>query len=106
MTTNHFTVLLLFVCILNGMFSPVILLVMSTWPAWFPVLLLDVNDATLFYLSSLIVATSTLLISGVPAAVYERLAGRKQSDLASRVLWLAGALLLSLPAIQRLVALT
>jgi hypothetical protein len=43
----------------------------------------------------------TLLFSGVPAALYERLVESKPDGVASMWVWLAGAVMLSLPAIQR-----
>jgi hypothetical protein len=48
--------------------------------------------------SSLIVATLTLMIGGVPAALYERFTRHEQSAV-SGYLWLAGVLALTLPAI-------
>jgi hypothetical protein len=49
------------------------------------------------------IALMTLLIAGIPAAVYERIRGLKASTPVSLGIWLAAAVLLSLPTIMRLV---
>jgi hypothetical protein len=51
--------------------------------------------------SSILLASATLLLSGVPAALYERLIERSGPGMASMWVWLAGAVALSLPAAQR-----
>jgi hypothetical protein len=65
---------------------------------------------TLFYspqlylnLTSVFIALMTLLIAGIPAAVYERIRGLKASTPVSLGIWLAAAVLLSLPTIMRMV---
>jgi hypothetical protein len=52
-----------------------------------------------FYLVSLFLATATLVLSGVPAAILERATGRARSDSRSLGVWLACAFLLALPAL-------
>ena len=44
----------------------------------------------------------TLLIAGIPAALYERIRGLKTSTPVSLGIWLVAAVLLSLPTIMRL----
>jgi hypothetical protein len=44
-------------------------------------------------------ALMTLLIAGIPAALYERTRGLKMSTLTSLCIWLVAAILLSLPTI-------
>jgi hypothetical protein len=58
----------------------------------------------LFFLSSLLVATFTLMISGVPAAIYERLSGASQSNIMSMGIWLLGALILTAPGVANMLA--
>lgn len=53
----------------------------------------------LFYLTSLMVALAALVVSGLPAALFERFSGRVQSDGISLGIWLAGAVLLALPVL-------
>ena len=66
---------------------------------------------TLFYsprlyanLTSPFIAAMTLLVAGIPAALYERIRGLKASTPVSLSIWLATALLLSLPTIMQLIA--
>jgi hypothetical protein len=48
-----------------------------------------------------LLSSATLLFSGVPAALYERLVDRDTESTASMWIWLAGAALLSAPAVAR-----
>lgn len=57
-----------------------------------------------FYLASLIVAVGTVVISGVPAAIFERLTGRQTSDSTSMAIWLASIFLISIPSIMGLLS--
>ena len=64
-----------------------------------PALLFDSISLTLMF-SSLMVSTATVILGGIPAAIYERIVGAKDdSTEASLWIWLAGTALLSLPAI-------
>jgi hypothetical protein len=46
------------------------------------------------------VSTATIILGGIPAALYERFAGvRDDSNVVSLWIWLAGTALLTLPAI-------
>src|SRR5690606_23598249 len=53
----------------------------------------------LFYLTSIFISLMTLLIAGVPAALYERFRGLQESTATSLGIWLAGTLLLALPSL-------
>jgi hypothetical protein len=55
-------------------------------------------------LTSLLIAAMTLLIAGIPAAVYERLRGLEASTPVSLGIWLACAVLLTLPTILKAVS--
>lgn len=101
MDRNHLFFALVMVCIANGVFSPFLIIVMSLWPAWYPSAILPATPEILFYLSSLIVSTTTLLLSGVPAALFERARRLEDSTNVSVGIWLAGALLLTVPALLR-----
>ena len=64
-----------------------------------PALLFGSISLTLMF-SSLMVATATIILAGVPAALYERFSGAKDdSNVVSLWIWLAGSALLTLPAI-------
>ena len=52
----------------------------------------------IFYLSSLLVSVGTVLLAGIPAAVFENSTGRKESDATSMGVWMAACALLTLPA--------
>ncbi len=102
MDRNHLFVAVVLVCMLNGLFSPALLAVVAAWPVWFPTMLLSPSQGALLYVASLILSTATLVLSGIPAAIYERVRGSEESDGASIMVWLVGALVLSAPALFRL----
>ncbi len=55
--------------------------------------------------ASLMVATATIVLGGIPAAIYERVVGAKEdSTEASLWIWLAGTGILTLPAINQFLA--
>ena len=94
-------VLIAAVSVANGIMSPFIAIAFALSPIWMPELLPH-TPGVLAYLSSLIVATATLLLSGVPAALFERLAGSDPDDNLPMYVWLGAALTLSIPALERL----
>lgn len=96
-------VFVLGIAMLNGLFSPGLRVVVLFAPVWYPALLPQ-TASLLFLLSSLLVATFTLMIAGVPAAVYERLSGAKESDFVSMGIWLLGTLVLTAPAVVNMLA--
>ena len=88
------------VAIVNGIFSPWILAVFVLYPVWYPGWL--PQYAQLVYMASaLILSTLTLMAAGVPAALYERLS-KTPSPLGVAAIWLAGAVLLTLPAVPNI----
>ncbi|WP_119390013.1 hypothetical protein [Taklimakanibacter lacteus] len=95
--SQHHLVVIVGLAILNGIFSPALIAVFALHPVWYPSFL-PVIVPLLFLLSSLITATLTLMIGGVPAALYERLSGQSRSAVAGYV-WLAGVLVLTLPSL-------
>lgn len=78
-------------CLVNGFLSPMIVVLMALYPVWMPEMLRPTNE-TVFYGASLMVSTGTLLLSALPAALAERLAGLSQT--AAMAVWLGGALTL------------
>ena len=50
---------------------------------------------------SVVIALFTLLLGGIPAAVYERVRGLQQSSSASMVIWLLTTILISAPVLSR-----
>ncbi len=87
---------------LNGIFSPYLVLVLHLTPIWLPAWA-PTEPSTVFYLASLITATTTVLVGGVPAAIVERLSPAAAEGTGSRIVWLIGCLVLSIPALLRLI---
>jgi hypothetical protein len=79
-------------CLVNGLVSPALPVMMALWPVWLPEMVRPSNE-TVFYGASLLVSTGTLLLSGLPAAVAER-AGLPVER--AMWVWLGGAGLLLL----------
>ena len=88
------------VCVVNGIFSPYLRIAIPISAVLLPELFPRTAEWVLFW-SSILLASATLLFSGVPAALYERLVGRDAESTESMWIWLAGAAVLSLPAVQR-----
>jgi hypothetical protein len=84
------------ICMVNGIFSPWVAVALQIAPILMPEAFPRSVGWALFF-SSIIVATATLLLSGIPAALFERLTrGRTTAPL---WVWLAVATLMSLPAL-------
>ena len=92
--------LLIGLCIVNGIFSPYLKIAIPITAVLMPELFPRTLEWVLFW-SSVMLATGTLLVSGVPAALFERLVARDAAAEASTWIWLAGAGLLSLPAVLK-----
>jgi hypothetical protein len=88
------------VCVANGIFSPLINIAIPIAAVLLPELFPRTVEWVLFW-SSVLLASATLLVSGIPAALYERLIARDPASPVSMWIWLAGAAILSLPAAQR-----
>jgi hypothetical protein len=64
-----------------------------------PALLFGSVPLTLMF-ASLMVSTATIILGGIPAAIFERLIGaRDDSTVTSLWIWLAGTAILTIPAI-------
>jgi len=98
----NFIIPVVLVSILNGMHSPMHLLMSELAPVWYPTLLMPVIPEIVFYLSSLLISTMTLMIAGVPAAIYERVTSTPQSSFISMGIWLLCAAVLTIPSIGTL----
>ena len=84
------------VCVANGIFSPYLNLAVAITAVLLPELFPRTVEWVLFW-SSVLLSTATLLLSGIPAALYERLFEREST--AAVWIWLAGAALMTLPAL-------
>ncbi len=87
--------------ILNGIYSPLLIMVYALQGIWYPFFLPPMLPLV-FMLSSLILATLTLMVGGVPAALYERLACGGRTSFVSGLIWLAGVVVLTLPAVPNI----
>ena len=85
---------------INGLFNQLLLLfALIHVQILAPALLFGSVPLTLMF-TSLMVSTATIILAGIPAAIYERVTGvREDSTEASMWIWLAGTALLTLPAI-------
>lgn len=100
---RHGLVIVLAIAILNGIFSPATFSALALHPLWYPSFLPQSLPFVLMF-SSLLIATLTLMISGIPAALYERFAGGGEPSHVSNVVWIAGAAFLTLPALANVMA--
>jgi len=87
-------------CIVNGIFSPYMNVAVPISAALMPELFPRTVEWVLFW-GSVFLASATLLFSGVPAALYERLVDSSAESTASMWIWLAAAAFLSAPAVLR-----
>ena len=87
--------------IVNGLFSPYLAIAVQVVPALMPELFPKTVGWMLFF-SSLFVSSATLLGSGVPAALYERMMDASEESTGSMWVWLTAAVLMSLPALSNI----
>ncbi|MCW5692767.1 MAG: hypothetical protein KIT48_10400 [Pseudolabrys sp.] len=99
MNKNHFYIAIAFFGMINGIFNQIALLfALIHVQILAPALLFGSTGLTLMF-SSLMVSTATIILAGIPAALYERYAGIKdESSPVSLWIWLAGTAILTLPA--------
>jgi hypothetical protein len=88
------------VCIVNGIFSPYLTIAIPVSAALMPELFPRTVEWVLFW-GSIFLSSATLIFSGVPAALYERFIERDPDNEISMWIWLAGALVLTLPVVLR-----
>ena len=100
MERNFYYIGIAFFGMINGLFNQVwLIFTLIHMKILAPALLFDSVSLTLMF-SSLMVSTATIILGGIPAAIYERVIGAKDdSTAASLWIWLAGTALLTVPAI-------
>ncbi|MEX0759906.1 MAG: hypothetical protein WD100_10025 [Tistlia sp.] len=100
MTREQVAVLAVVIAMVNGMFSPSLpLFFFANAPAWYPSLL-PFHPEFIIYLSRIAAATMTLVLSGIPAALYERFARPDPESSVSSWIWTIAALALSWEALD------
>jgi hypothetical protein len=85
------------IAIVNGIFSPWVLMVFVLYPVWYPSWA-PAFAQIVYMCSALILSTLTIMLAGVPTALYERWSAAPRPLVASSI-WLAATVLLTLPAI-------
>jgi hypothetical protein len=99
MDRNPFYIGIAFFGMINGLFSPLLAFayVFSKALMFAP---LFGSEALMTYFASLMVSTATVILGGIPAAIYERIvAAKDDSTVPSLWIWLAATAILSIPAI-------
>jgi hypothetical protein len=100
MDRNFYYVGIAFFGLVNGLFNQSwLLFAILHVQALAPALLFGSLPLTLMF-SSLMVSTATIILGGIPAAIYERVTGANDdSTVTSLWIWLAGTAILTIPAV-------
>jgi hypothetical protein len=101
MDRNLYYIGIAFFGMINGIFNPLMPLayVFSKVLMYVP---LFGSESLIFYFASMMLSTATIILGGIPAAIYERIQGvTDDSTEASLWIWLAGTALLTIPAMGR-----
>ena len=99
MSRNFYFIGIAFFGMINGIFNQLALIfaLLYVQPMVGPLLFGSVSLTLMF--ASLMVSTATVILGGIPAAIYERVTGASDSNDVSLWIWLAGTAILTLPAI-------
>ncbi len=99
MSRSFYFIGIAFFGMINGIFNQLALVfaLLYVQPMAGPLLFGSVPLTLMF--ASLMVSTATVILGGIPAAIYERLTGASDSNDVSLWIWLAGTAILALPAI-------
>jgi hypothetical protein len=99
MERNAYYIGIAFFGMINGIFNP-LLVFAYVWSKVLVSYVLFEVEALIFYFAALMLSTATIILGGIPAAIYERFAGIKDdSTVVSLWIWLAGTAILTIPAI-------
>jgi hypothetical protein len=100
MDRNLYYIAIAFFGVVNGLFNQLwVLFALIHVQILAPALLFGSVPLTLMF-TSLMVSTATIILGGIPAAIYERFIGAEDdSTEASLWIWLAGTGILTIPAI-------
>ena len=98
MNRNFYFIGIAFFGTINGVFNQLWLIfaLLYVQPLAGPLLFGSVSLTLMF--ASLMVSTATVILGGIPAAIYERVTGASESSDVSLWIWLAGTAILALPA--------
>ena len=98
MSRNFYYIGIAFFGMINGTFNQLWLNFALVYVQTFAAPLLFGSVSLTLMFASLMVSTATVILGGIPAAIYERVTGASDSNDASLWIWLAGTALLTLPA--------
>ncbi|HET9537357.1 MAG TPA: hypothetical protein VFP43_18790 [Mesorhizobium sp.] len=98
MSRNLYYIGIAFFGMINGIFNQLWLIFALVYVQTFAAPLLFGSVSLTLMFASLMVSTATVILGGIPAAIYERVTGASDSNDASLWIWLAGTALLTLPA--------
>ncbi len=98
MSRNFYYIGIAFFGMINGLFNQLWLIFALVYVQTFAAPLLFGSLSLMLMFASLMVSTATVILGGIPAAIYERVTGASDSNDASLWIWLAGTALLTLPA--------
>ena len=100
MDRNFYYVGIAFFGMINGLFNQAIVPFAYLFARVLaPALLFGSEPLTLLF-ASLMASTATIIVGGIPAALYERFVGAAEDSTETSLwIWLAGTALLTLPAI-------
>jgi hypothetical protein len=98
MRRNFYYIGIAFFGMINGIFNQLWLIFALVYVQTFAAPLLFGSVSLTLMFASLMVSTATVILGGIPAAIYERVTGASDSNDASLWIWLAGTALLTLPA--------
>lgn len=91
--------------IVNGIFSPMTGMMFILNPLWYPSNFLPSSPAFVGMFASLIVSTMSIMLAGIPAALYERFFGKGRTTVHSLWIWIACLAVVSMPAAVRAIGL-
>jgi hypothetical protein len=94
-------VLIAAISLLNGMQASPFLVIFAAGLAPILSAFFITSPVLLFYFASLCAGVSTVILAGIPAALYERFAGGGMTSVTSLTIWLAGSVILAIPTILR-----
>ena len=98
MNRNFYFIGIAFFGMINGIFNQLWLIFALLYVQMLAGPLLFGSLSLTLMFASLMVSTATVILGGIPAAIYERVTGASESSDASLWIWLAGTAILTLPA--------
>lgn len=98
MNRNFYFIGIAFFGMINGIFNQLWLVfaLLYVQPLAGPLLFGNLSLTLMF--ASLMVSTATIILGGIPAAIYERVTSASESNHVSLWIWMAATALLALPA--------